>query len=175
GSKALPQPAHLLLNSIIPAPILYCTKHGKSLYKMKFTLSALTTSLLVSSLGPDVVAAHPKNLCTLTGYYDLQIVVGSGGPGQAPASSTRTWFGITVHGGKEKEFQGNSIGGRWQVIPSSKTGTAMDVSYVAQFLVGSYGSCKVSYNGKETSGKSLPGNGHGLGQNSAKCAVTFAC
>lgn len=85
----------------------------------------------------------------------------------------RTWFGISVDGEKERSIKANSISMQWQVIPSSKTKTPMDISYKANFQVGSFKGCTASYNGKETAGTPQKGDGHNLGQTSAKCVMRF--
>lgn len=85
----------------------------------------------------------------------------------------RTWFGISIDGGQEKTFNGNSISGRWEVLPSSETGTPMDISFIADFNVGSYNGCKASYNGQAHAGTPMAGDGHDLGEVSAKCVMKF--
>jgi hypothetical protein len=50
----------------------------------------------------------------------------------------------------------------------------MDISFSADFMVGSYSSCKASYNGKATDGIPMAGDGDALGEVSAKCVMTFS-
>lgn len=92
---------------------------------------------------------------------------------QLPSNEVRTWFSISIDGGEEKTFDGNSISMQWEVLPSSETGTPMDISYKADFSVGSYSGCTASYNGQETAGSPMAGDGHDLGETSAKCVMNF--
>ncbi|KAJ5203790.1 uncharacterized protein N7498_004669 [Penicillium cinerascens] len=142
---------------------------------MKFSLISLVA--LASVLSPDTASAQPLDKrggsVVLTAYYDNQIVIGGGGPGQSTVNTMRTWFEISVDGERPREIAGNSISGKWQVIQSSKTKTPMNISYKANFMIGSFRGCTASYNGRETAGTPMSAGGHAGGQVSAKCVMKF--
>lgn len=97
---------------------------------------------------------------------------------QVPVFTSDNFFTFQRPGSDVFRINGNSIQSGWQTIPSSSTGTAMDVSFYSAFDLSSWNPCKVSYNFVETTGVSsdrTDGPCNDAGYQCAQCVMTFNC
>ncbi|KAF2657402.1 hypothetical protein K491DRAFT_756836 [Lophiostoma macrostomum CBS 122681] len=143
--------------------------------KLLNTVSILFLALSALAVPLDNVDESAK--CTITATWELDIVIGGGGPGQAPVSNTRTGFNLAKAGAKTKYITANSIGRGDHKIKGADLGLKYDVVFTSDFRTSSFHDCSAKYgSGAEVQGK--PGGGNckaSQGSSCASCAVTFDC
>ncbi|PSK43109.1 hypothetical protein B9Z65_7063 [Elsinoe australis] len=146
---------------------------------MKFTTSiAAVAAIVAPAFAAPAGDLTKRDTCTLTAVFTKGTVIGSGGPGQVPVFTSDNFFTFQRPGSDVFRINGNSIQSGWQTIPSSSTGTAMDVSFYSAFDLSSWNPCKVSYIFVETTGVSsdrTDGPCNDAGYQCSQCVMTFNC
>ncbi|TKX22088.1 hypothetical protein C1H76_5721 [Elsinoe australis] len=124
---------------------------------MKFTTSiAAVAAIVAPAFAAPAGDLTKRDTCTLTAVFTKGTVIGSGGPGQVPVFTSDNFFTFQRPGSDVFRINGNSIQSGWQTIPSSSTGTAMDVSFYSAFDLSSWNPCKTIQSGHQTLPASYP-------------------
>lgn len=117
-----------------------------------------------------------RDNCVFIGEYSVEIVVGSGGPGQAPVSYTHNSLHIEYEGGVNISpgMNENSITSKHQTFNPDKTRLPNPITWYANFNLG-YKDCTVEYNGQTYTGKPGDAGKQPTGTSAWVCNVNFPC
>lgn len=114
-------------------------------------------------------------MCTLHGWYELEDVIGSGGPGQGPVDySNMGWWLEYVGGVQISTIDGDPIGMKGSTLTASQTRLPNDLFWTADFNFG-FQSCQVNYEGSTYNSDPTISTIPTAGSNYWECKVDFPC
>ncbi|KAK4500326.1 hypothetical protein PRZ48_008515 [Zasmidium cellare] len=88
--------------------------------------------------------------CDLRGWHKVEIVVGGGGPGQAPVSYTYQGFDLNYEGGVpigSNQDDLNPIAVDGETIPAGALGQPNEIQWDPNWALTSFDGCSATYNG----------------------------
>ncbi|KAF2166594.1 hypothetical protein M409DRAFT_23228 [Zasmidium cellare ATCC 36951] len=108
--------------------------------------SSFKTSSLLTILSAISTMA---DTCDLRGWHEVEIVVGGGGPGQAPVSYTRQGFDLNYEGGVPigSNDDLNPIAVNGITIPVGALGQPNEIQWDPNWALTSFNGCSATYNG----------------------------
>lgn len=115
--------------------------------------------------------------CDLRGWHQVEIVVGSGGPGQAPVAYTTQGFDLNYEGGvpigSSKDLNPIAVDGI--TIPPGALGQPNEIQWDPQWDLTSFGGCSATYEGVTSPGAVASCSGGTLGTSCSQCTVKIPC
>lgn len=115
-------------------------------------------------------------MCDFIGDYSVEVVVGSGGPGQGPVSYEHSILHVEYQGGVQISpgLQKDAITRSHQTFQPSETRLHNPITWYADFNLG-YKSCTVEYNGQTYHGGAVNPGKKPVGTSAWRCIVSFPC
>jgi len=141
-----------------------------------FGLTSVLATLASAAPAANSASIQKRNECVFFGQWAVDAVVGGGGPGQAPVSSSTGSLWIEYLGGVtiSPDLNGDPITESTQSFTAADTRLPNDITWSADFDLG-YSSCTVVYEGVTYTGGAATPPSQPAGGSAWQCQVNFGC